>query len=77
MSIEEKASSYHNGFGSFYSNSDICATRDSIIKIGEKCLGRRYSYGASIADLSKFNCSSFSAQAFKENGITLPRVSSD
>ncbi|MED4287082.1 C40 family peptidase [Priestia megaterium] len=33
--------------------------------------------GASSGDLSKLDCSSFTAQMFKENGITLPRVISD
>ncbi|WP_372587285.1 C40 family peptidase [Priestia megaterium] len=47
------------------------------MKTGEKYLRPPYSYGASIGDLSKFDCSSFTAQVFKENGITLPRVSSE
>ena len=55
----------------------FAATGDDIIKTGEKYLGRPYSWGASIGDLTKFDCSSFTAEVFKENGITLPRVSRD
>lgn len=63
--------------GVFLPTQAFAATGDDIIKTGEKYLGRPYSYGASIGDLTKFDCSSFTAQVFKENGITLPRVSRD
>ncbi|MFE4029333.1 NlpC/P60 family protein [Priestia sp. YIM B13551] len=63
--------------GVFIPTQAFAATGDSIIKTGEKYLGQPYSYGASIGDLSKFDCSSFTAQVFKENGITLPRASRD
>ncbi|WP_410906171.1 NlpC/P60 family protein [Priestia sp. SIMBA_032] len=64
-------------FGVFIPTQAFAATGDRIIKTGENYLRRPYSYGASIGDLSKFDCSSFTAQVFKGNGITLPRVSSD
>lgn len=56
--------------------ASICAaTGDKVIKTGEKYLGRPYSYGAPLGNVSKFDCSSFVAQVFKENGVTLPRTS--
>ncbi|WDL89568.1 NlpC/P60 family protein [Priestia aryabhattai] len=42
----------------------------------QKYFGQPYSYGASIGDLSKLDCSSFTAQVFKEKGITLLRINS-
>ncbi|MHC8969935.1 NlpC/P60 family protein [Priestia aryabhattai] len=53
------------------------AKRDSIHYQGrQKYFGQPYSYGASIGDLSKLDCSSFTAQVFKEKGITLLRINS-
>lgn len=55
----------------------FAATGGDIIKTGEKYLGRPYQYGAVLGKTSSFDCSSFTAKVFKENGITLPRTSRD
>jgi cell wall-associated NlpC family hydrolase len=48
---------------------------DRIITTGEKYLGVRYEFGAPAGRTDVFDCSSFTQQVFKENGIKLPRSS--
>jgi len=62
--------------GVFILTQVFSATGDSIIKTGDKYLGRPYSYRGSIGDLSKLDRLSFTARVFKENGITLTHVNS-
>lgn len=46
-----------------------------IIKTASKYLGTPYQYGAPMTTTRKFDCSSFIKRVFKENGVTVPRVS--
>jgi LysM repeat protein len=55
----------------------FAATGSDIVKSGEKYMGKPYVYGAHIGDVNAFDCSSFTATVFRNNGITLPRVASD
>lgn len=75
--LKKKLVPFLLALGVFLPTQAFAATGDDIIETGEKYLGRPYSYGASIGDTSKFDCSSFTAQVFKENGIALPRTSRD
>lgn len=50
---------------------------NNIITIGENYLGKPYKWGALLGDTRSFDCSSFTAQVFKEIGIVIPRVSRD
>ena len=54
----------------------FAATGSDIVKTGQQFIGKPYLYGASIGDVNEFDCSSFTATVFKNNGITLPRTSS-
>lgn len=57
--------------------SSTTSIQDSVIQSGMNYLGAPYQFGAPLGDTRSFDCSSFSAQIFAENGITLPRVSRD
>ncbi|RXJ03851.1 LysM peptidoglycan-binding domain-containing protein [Anaerobacillus alkaliphilus] len=57
--------------------SSTTTVQDSVIQTGMKYLGAPYQFGAAVGDTTRFDCSSFSAQIFAENGIILPRVSRD
>ncbi|MBM7621504.1 peptidoglycan endopeptidase LytE [Bacillus tianshenii] len=48
----------------------------AIIESGKKYLGAGYLYGASTTRTDAFDCSSFTLRVFQENGINLPRTSS-
>lgn len=54
----------------------FAATGSDIVKTGEQFIGKPYLYGAPIGDVNAFDCSSFTATVFKNNGIVLPRTSS-
>lgn len=54
----------------------FAATGSDIVKTGEQFIGKPYLYGAPIGDVNAFDCSSFTAIVFKNNGIALPRTSS-
>ncbi len=57
--------------------SSTTSVQDSVIQSGMRYLGAPYQFGAAVGDTTRFDCSSFSAQIFAENGISLPRVSRD
>lgn len=50
---------------------------ERIIEKGTIFLGTPYQYGAEVGDLTAFDCSSFVAYLFKEEGIIMPRSASD
>lgn len=52
----------------------FAASGQDIVSTGEQFIGKPYVYGALIGDTNEFDCSSFTATVFKENGITLPRT---
>ncbi|WP_428911895.1 NlpC/P60 family protein [Niallia sp. Krafla_26] len=57
-------------------NADI--QRQNIITEAKKYIGAKYKWGATLADAPNlFDCSSYTQLVFKNNGITLPRVSRD
>ncbi|PTM56515.1 C40 family peptidase [Desmospora activa] len=49
---------------------------DRIIKTGEKYMGTPYKFGARSGQTSNFDCSSFVQYVFGQNGVKLPRTSS-
>jgi LysM repeat protein len=55
----------------------FAATSSDIVKSGQQYMDKPYLYGAPIGDVNEFDCSSFTATVFRNNGITLPRTSSD
>jgi LysM repeat protein len=54
----------------------FAATGDEVIGTGTKYLGTPYQYGAPLGNTSSFDCSSFTAFVFGQNGVQLPRTSS-
>lgn len=54
----------------------FAATGSEIVHTGEQYIGTPYVYGAPVGDVHGFDCSSFTATVFKENGIYLPRTAS-
>ncbi|MFB7637667.1 C40 family peptidase [Peribacillus butanolivorans] len=50
---------------------------NAIIESGKKYLGAPYQYGASPNQTTTFDCSSFTQRVFSENGIKLPRTSTE
>ncbi|QGR00053.1 NlpC/P60 family protein [Paenibacillus psychroresistens] len=57
---------------SFYS---VSSSADKIISTGKQLLGTPYLYAAQAAKTSTFDCSSFTQYVFNQNGIILPRSS--
>lgn len=51
------------------------STASNIISTGKQFLGVPYKFGAPSGKTDRFDCSSFTQYAFKQNGITLPRSS--
>ncbi len=51
------------------------STADKIIATGKQYLGVRYKYGAKSGSTSSFDCSSFTQNVFRKNGINIPRSS--
>lgn len=62
---------------SVFASATTTSLQDSVIQTGMKYIGAPYQFGAAVGDTTRFDCSSFSAQVFAENGISLPRVSRD
>ncbi len=56
--------------------STAAATANRIISLGERYLGTPYKYGATTGYTSSFDCSSFTQYVYRQNGIGLPRSSS-
>ncbi|CAG9620610.1 C40 family peptidase [Sutcliffiella rhizosphaerae] len=52
------------------------AKADAIIETGKKYLGAKYLYGASTNRTDAFDCSSFTVVVYQQNGVNLPRTSS-
>ncbi|UOE58006.1 NlpC/P60 family protein [Cytobacillus oceanisediminis] len=73
--MRKKIIGFALSLGMLFPSTALGATGSDIVKTGEKYLGRPYSFGAPLGNTSKFDCSSFTAQVFKENGIKLPRTS--
>ncbi|MEB3100209.1 LysM peptidoglycan-binding domain-containing protein [Ferviditalea candida] len=48
-----------------------------LIDSGQKYIGTPYQFGANPDQTATFDCSSFTRRVFLENGMTLPRTSSD
>lgn len=48
---------------------------DAIIESGKRYLGASYLYGAATNRTDAFDCSSFTMKVYQENGINLPRTS--
>ncbi len=58
-------------------SSALAASSTDIVQTGEQYIGKPYVYGALVGNLNEFDCSSFTATVFKQNGIILPRVAAD
>lgn len=57
--------------------SALAASPNAIVQTGVQYIGKPYVFGALVGDLNEFDCSSFTATIFKQNGILLPRVAAD
>ncbi|NUU62148.1 C40 family peptidase [Paenibacillus sp. JW14] len=57
------------------SSQTSSSVADSIIATGLKFQGTPYKFGAKSGNTSSFDCSSFTQYVFKQNGVTLPRTS--
>ncbi len=58
--------------------NSLTTIRQDILAEAKKYLGAGYKFGATLQEAPKlFDCSSYTQLVFKNNGITLPRVSRD
>lgn len=51
------------------------STANNIISTGKRFIGVPYKFAAASGKTNRFDCSSFTQYAYKQNGVTLPRTS--
>ncbi|OBZ14253.1 hydrolase [Bacillus sp. FJAT-27264] len=64
-----------DGSSTAYAATSQTSVADNIIATGLKFQGTPYKFGAKAGNTSSFDCSSFTQYVFKQNGVTLPRTS--